>query len=72
MALSVIRGTKPRGEHPRARGSFDWDAHFRRHESAAPPRPEHECTVIPILDGWVRVLERQVAGLPSCRRIGQG
>jgi hypothetical protein len=68
--LTVIRGSGPREAQSVPRKRFDWDAHFRRPEPAAPPRFTEQA-VIPILEGWVRVLQRQAEGTPRCRAIGE-
>lgn len=52
--LSVVRGTKRPDR--RAPKQVDWDRVFRRPE---PARREDDRQVIPLLEGWIRVLERQ-------------
>lgn len=56
--LSVIRGGKPKQE-PRHPVYWTSAAATRMVEHSAEP----ESQVIPILDGWVRVLERQARAL---------
>ena len=58
MALQVIRGgRKAERASPRR---FNWDHYFQAKSGNPKLSPQAEVTVIPILDGWIRLLEKKV------------
>lgn len=62
MKLHVIRGHKPANRRPPVR--FDWEEFLGRRRRAEAPDADETPVVIPLLEGWVRLMERQLSREP--------
>jgi hypothetical protein len=63
--LSVVSGTLPRTRQPKTSPAQDALAKRWRMGGLAEPQPIHHKDVIPLLDGWIRRLEREAGSAPA-------
>jgi hypothetical protein len=63
--LTVIAGALARGQKPKGTQAQDALAKRWRLGAASMPGPEQTPDVIPLLDGWIRRLEREAGPDPA-------
>jgi hypothetical protein len=63
--LSVVSGTLPRNRQPKTTPAQDALAKRWRLGGLAEPEPIPHKDVIPLLDGWIRLLEREAGSAPA-------